>query len=332
MKIASFSHHNFETSAFASANETFHQDLLFIDESLTKDTASLAAGHLCVSAFTTDILDDSCLNILQELGVQLIALRSAGFNHIDLKAATRLKLTVTRVPEYSPYSVAEYAVALMLTLNRKTHRSFNRVRELNFSLEGLVGFDMHGKTVGIIGTGRIGSVLAKIVTGFGCRVLVHDLVIDELLVKDLGVAYVPLPVLLKEADIISLHVPLNDNSRHLISETSLQSMKEGVMLINTGRGGLVDSKALVTALKSGHIGSAGLDVYEEEEVFFQDHSSDMLQDDVLARLLTFPNVFLSSHQGFLTQEALNNIAHTTLESAADFERGESLKNSISYTR
>ncbi|MBC7659712.1 MAG: 2-hydroxyacid dehydrogenase [Chitinophagaceae bacterium] len=329
MKLILFSGHHFERDPFIESNKAYGHDLQFLDVSLNKDTAKLAEGHDCVAAFTTDKLDAECLALLAGYGVKLIALRSAGFNHVDLEAAHRLKLQVVRVPQYSPYSVAEYAVGLMLTLNRKLHKSYNRVKELNFSLEGLVGFDMHGKTVGVIGTGRIGSVLAEILSGFGCKVIAYDPVPSTDLVKRLKVSYVPQAEVFKSSDIISLHVPLSPKTRHLIDEGALLSMKKGVMLINTGRGGLIDAHALIEALKSGHLGSAGLDVYEEEEgVFFEDHSLDLIQDDILARLLTFPNVFLSSHQGFLTKEALHNIAKTTLENASDFEKGRPLQNLV----
>lgn len=275
-------------------------------------------------------MDEVCLTSLKNGGTELIALRSAGFNNVDLKVATRLNLKIVRVPAYSPYSVAEHAVGLMLALNRKLCRAYNRVRELNFSLDGLVGFDMHGKTVGIIGTGRIGSVLAHILGGFGCKILAYDLFPDNDLVVRLGLKYVTLDQLYKESDIISLHVPLTPKTHHIVDQKSLSMMKPGVMLVNTGRGGLVDTKSLISALKIGQIGYAGLDVYEEEEgIFFEDHSQDLLQDDVLARLLTFPNVFITSHQGFLTREALANIAQTTLQNVKDFELGVALKNMVS---
>lgn len=258
-----------------------------------------------------------------------MALRSAGFNHVDLTAAARLGLTVVRVPEYSPYAVAEHAVALMLTLNRKTHRAFNRVREGNFSLDGLVGFDLHGKSVGVIGTGKIGRVLLRILHGFGCRLLAFDLTPHAAIAAELGVTYLPLADLFRTADIISLHVPLTADTRHLIDAKALALMKPGVMLINTGRGALIETRALINALKSGHVGAAGLDVYEEEEaVFFRDHSGEVLQDDALARLLTFPNTLVTSHQGFLTHEALANIAETTLANCGAFERDEPLTNEV----
>jgi D-lactate dehydrogenase len=238
-------------------------------------------------------------------------------------------LPVVRVPEYSPYAVAEHAVGLVLALNRKIHRAYARVREWNFSLDGLVGFDLHEKTVGLIGTGRIGRCAARIFHGFGCRVLAYDPRQDAALIAELGVEYVDLETIYRDADVLSLHVTLTPSTHHMIDEKVLARMKRGVMLINTGRGALIDSRALIAALKTGHIGAAGLDVYEEEEgVFFRDLSDKVLQDDVLARLLTFPNVLVTSHQAFLTHEALANIACTTLENVSAFERGQPLVNEV----
>lgn len=332
MKVAFFDTHKFERPIFETENEAFHHDLIFFEERLCKETAILADQFPCVCAFVNDKLDRDGLSLLSKAGVKLIALRSAGFNHVDLKAAQELGLVVVRVPEYSPYAVAEHAVALILTLNRKIHRSYARVRELNFSLDGLVGVDLHGKTVGVIGSGRIGAVFAKIMTGFGCEVLLHDIKPDLDLAKRLGARYSDLDTLYRKSEIISLHVPLNDHTRYLINKDSLSKMKKGVLLINTGRGGLVNTRDLIQSLKKGHLGGAGLDVYEEEEqVFFQDHSGDILQDDVLARLLTFPNVIITSHQAFLTQEALSNIAKTTLSNITAFERGNPLENRVSFS-
>jgi D-lactate dehydrogenase len=259
----------------------------------------------------------------------LIALRSAGYNHVDLDAAGRLGFVVVRVPEYSPHAVAEHTVGLILALNRKTHRAYNRVREANFSLEGLVGFDLVGKTCGIVGTGKIGAVVARILRGFGCRLLAFDLTPNQTFSQQFDVQYTELPTLYRDSDIISLHVPLTPATQHLINAEALAQMKPGVMLINTGRGALVDSRALIDALKRGQVGAAGLDVYEEEEgIFFRNLSEQVLQDDVLARLLTFPNVLITSHQAFLTREALANIADTTLANVSAFERGERLLNEV----
>ena len=329
MKTAVFDTHGFDREALERANVDYGHDLRFFDLRLTPDTAALAADFEAVCAFVNDRLDEAALGILRRGGTRLIALRSAGFNQVDLEAAARLGFTVVRVPAYSPHAVAEHAVALLLTLNRKTHRAYNRVRESNFSLDGLVGFDLHGKTVGVVGTGRIGSVLLRILNGFGCQLLACDLTPEMALAQELGVRYVSLDELLRASDVISLHVPLTPGTRHLIDAAALERMKRGVILINTSRGALIDTNALVAALKRGHVGAAGLDVYEEEEgIFFEDLSGQVLQDDVLARLLTFPNTLITSHQGFLTREALANIADTTLANIQGFERGEALANQV----
>jgi D-lactate dehydrogenase len=282
-----------------------------------------------VCSFVNDELDAEALAILRRLGVVLVALRSAGYNHVDLAAAARLGMRVARVPSYSPHAVAEHAVALVLSLNRKIHRAYARVREGNFSLDGLVGFDLRGKVVGIVGTGQIGAVAARIFHGFGCRLLAFDVRPDPRLESALGVRYVPLEALYPEADVLSLHVPLTPETHHMIDAAALTRMKPGVMIVNTGRGALIDTPALIAALKTGLVGAAALDVYEEEEgVFFRDLSDRVLKDDVLARLLTFPNVLITSHQGFLTREALAAIAETTLDSAGAFERGEALRYEV----
>ncbi len=324
MKIAFFDTHEFEKDFFAEKVKKYqNMQIYFLNVRLTEQTVLMASGCDAVCAFVNDQLNANVLAELKKLNVQLVALRSAGFNNVDLEAAKKNNIRVTRVPEYSPYAVAEHAVALIQTLNRKTHKAYNRVREGNFSLEGLVGFDLHKKTVGLIGTGRIGSAMAKIMLGFGCQVLAHDIQPKEEL-KAAGVCYVQLEDLLKASDIISLHVPLNPKTKHLLNEESLKLVKPDVMIINTSRGALIDTPALIRALKKKKIGSAGLDVYEEEEgVFFHDFSGQGISDDVLARLLTFPNVMLTSHQGFLTQEALNNIAETTLENIQNFSEGRS---------
>ncbi|HEY5924423.1 MAG TPA: 2-hydroxyacid dehydrogenase, partial [Kofleriaceae bacterium] len=314
------------------ANAQFRHELTYFEPRLTMQTATLAAGFDVVCSFVNDRLDRETLERLAAGGVRLVALRSAGFNHVDLEAATALGVRVVRVPEYSPYAVAEHAIALVLALDRKIHRAHARVREGNFSLDGLLGMDLHGKTVGIVGTGRIGRVAARIFRGFGCRVLAHDLQPQPEVVA-LGVEYAQLDVVYAQSDIISLHIPLTPATHHMIGEAALARMKPGVMLINTSRGALIDSRALIAALKRGHIGSAGLDVYEEEEgVFFEDLSSQVLQDDVLARLLTFPNVIVTSHQGFFTREALAAIANTTLASVTAFERGEPLIHQVGGRR
>lgn len=329
MKIAFFDTHKFEKNIYLENVKALNHEITFFETRLNQQTANLALGHTCICAFVNDQLNSSTLQILKSNGAKLIALRSAGFNHIDLEAARELGLRVVRVPEYSPYAVAEHAMTLILSLNRKIYRAYNRVREGNFSLDGLVGFDLHQKYVGIIGTGKIGTILAKILTGFGCKVLAFDQTINPELVT-IGVQYVELDELLKKSDIISLHVPLTPETHHLINPESLSLTKAGVMIINTGRGALIDTRALVEFLKSGHVGYAGLDVYEEEEgIFFENLSGQILQDDQLARLLTFPNVLLTSHQAFLTNEALINIAQTTLFNITEFENGKILTNEVS---
>ena len=334
MKMAIFDTHRFERSNFEELNRAFHHELTFLEPRLTQETAQLAAGFPAICVFANDRLDAPVVKKLAHLGVKLIALRSAGYNQVDLGACAASGMTVVRVPAYSPYAVAEHATALILALNRKICRASARVHDLNFSLDGLVGFDLHGKTVGVIGLGRIGAVMAKILAGFGCVVLAFDSNqnsnknVDEA-ATDLGVRFVSLEELYRLSDIVTLHVPLTPATKHLIDARSFEQMKRGAMLINTGRGGLIDSQALIDALKSGQIGAAGLDVYEEEEnVFFQDLSETVLQDDVLARLMTFPNVLITAHQAFLTHEALHNIAETTLENVRDFESGSPLRNQI----
>lgn len=328
MKVAFFDMHRFEKKAFDEVNTRFDHEIRYLESRLTPETAKLASQFPVICAFVNDRLNEATLTILKSEGVRLIALRSAGFNHVDLCAARKLALPVVRVPAYSPHAVAEHAVALLLALNRKITRANSRVRELNFSLEGLVGFDLFGKTVGILGTGKIGTVMATIMKGFGCNVLAYDLETNLDLIA-LGVQYVQLDEIYSRSEVISLHVPLNETTHHIINEASLAKMKPGVYLINTGRGGLIDTKALITSLKHGHLGAAGLDVYEEEEnIFFQDLSESCLQDDTLARLLTFPNVLITSHQAFLTHEALKHIAETTLENISSFEKTGLLINEV----
>jgi D-lactate dehydrogenase len=329
MKIAVFDIHKFERPVFETLNKEYGFEVTFFESRLTSETVALVNGFKVVCSFVNDRLNKEVLGSLKERGVELIALRSAGFNHVDVTEAKKLGMKVVRVPAYSPHAVAEHAVCLMLALNRKIHRAYSRVREHNFSLDGLVGFDFNGKTVGIVGTGRIGAVVAQIMRGFGCKVLAYDIVPSEHLQQTAGVQYVPLKELFQHSDIISLHVPLNPDTRHLVGEKLLSLTKKGVMLINTGRGALIDTSSLIASLKSGHLGSAGLDVYEEEEnVFFQDLSDVVLQDDVLARLLTFPNVLITSHQGFLTKEALENIVFTTFQNIKSFQNGLPLENSV----
>ncbi len=285
----------------------------FLDFRLTPDTALAARDAQAICAFVNDQLDRTCLQALAAQGTKLVALRCTGSNNVDLAAAKELGLTVTRVPVYSPYAVAEHAVALLLTLNRKIHRAVNRVRELNFSLNGLVGFDLHGKTAGIVGTGKIGRIAAQILHGFGMKVLAYDPFPNLDWSQKTGIEYVDLETLWRQSDVISLHVPLLPDTRHLIRRESLELMRQGVVLINVSRGALIDTTALIQALKTGRLSGVALDVYEEEEgIFFEDLSGQVLQDDELARLLTFPNVLITSHQAFLTREALADIARTTV--------------------
>lgn len=330
MKVVVFDTHRYDRLAMTTANVDFGHELQFLDVRLNASTASLAAGYQAVCSFVNDQIGRNTLEVLSQVGVKFIALRSAGFNHVDLKAARELGISIARVPEYSPHAVAEHAIAMILMLNRKLHRAYNRVRELNFSLDGLVGFDLFNKTVGIVGTGRIGRVMARIMRGFGCKILAYDIDPDPHFAKIEGVEYVALNELFASSDIVSLHVPLKPDTKHIINDSSIETMKKGVMLINTGRGGLIDTKSLLSALKQGKIGYAGLDVYEEEEgIFFEDLSELGLQDDALARLLTFPNVLITSHQAFLTHEALSNIAKTTLANLEEFAQGRRLSNEVS---
>lgn len=329
MKIAIFDSHKFEIPFFNEINRDYHHELNFIESRLHAETVSLAGNATCICPFVNDKLDAEVLKKLKNQGVKMIALRSAGYNHVDLKTARELGLRVVHVPEYSPYSVAEHAVGLILTLNRKLHRAYNRVREDNFSLDGLVGFDLHQKTVGVIGTGRIGKIFAKIMSGFGTQVLLYDLYPDQEFAESIGAKYVKLDTLFRDSKIISLHIPLTPETKYIINENSLAMMQEQVMIINTGRGKLIDTKALMRALKKGKIGSAGLDVYEEEEgIFFEDLSEKGISDDCLARLLTFPNVFITAHQAFLTKEALHNIVETTLSNISRFEQGKQLNHEL----
>ena len=285
----------------------------FLDFRLAKETAATAQGAAAVCVFVNDHVDRPCLETLAALGVKLVALRCTGFNNVDLPAARELKLTVSRVPVYSPYAVAEHAVGLLLALNRRIHRAYNRVRELNFSLDGLMGVDLHGRTAGIYGTGKIGRIVAQILRGFGIRVLAYDPFPQREWARSLEVEYVDASSVAGFSDVISLHLPLTPATRHVICRETIELMKPGVILINVSRGALIDTTALIEGLKSGRLGGVGLDVYEEEEgIFFEDRSSQVLQDDELARLLTFPNVLITAHQAFLTREALGDIARTTV--------------------
>jgi D-lactate dehydrogenase len=331
MNVAVFSTKNYDREFLNAANQERGHDVTYFETRLTRKTAPLAAGFSVVVAFVNDVLDAEVLDCLAGQGTKLLALRSAGFNHVDLNAAEKLGLPVVRVPAYSPHAVAEHTLGLMLALNRKIHRSYNRVREGNFSLEGLLGFDFYGKTAGVIGTGKIGGIVARLLAAFGCRVLGHDIRPDPECERA-GVAYVSERELLIRSDIISLHCPLTPESHHLISAEAIEIMKRGVMLINTSRGELVDTGAVIGGLKSGKIGYLGLDVYEEEgDLFFEDLSGSVIQDDVFMRLLTFPNVLITGHQAFFTREAVRNIAETTMANITAFEEGR-LDNEVRPTQ
>ncbi len=321
MRVAVFGAQAFERPFFDAANEAHGHDLLFLEPTLCARTASLAQGCAAVCAFVNDRLNRRTISALHALGVRLIALRCAGFNHVDLEVAEELDVVVARVPAYSPHAVAEHTVALMLALNRRIHRSVARVREQNFSLNGLLGFDLHGKTAGIIGTGKIGALVARILSGFGCRLLGFD-VHPNPDCESLGMQYVDMAEMARQADVLTLHCPLNPQTHRLIDRALLEQVKPGVMLINTSRGGLIDTQAVIDGLKSGRVGLLGLDVYEEEaDLFFRDLSDQVIHDDVFARLLAFPNVIVTAHQAFLTREALSDIACVTLQNVTDFESG-----------
>lgn len=328
--IAFFDTHHYDRLAFEKANVEFNYDITFYETRLSLQTTPLADGFSVVCPFVNDNLDAEVLEKLAKGGTRLVALRAAGYNRIDLNAAARLGIKVVRVPAYSPYAVAEHAFALLLALVRKVHRAYARVRENNFSLEGLEGFDLHGKTFAVVGFGRIGQIAADIALGFGCKVMVFSQMVPEEWRNRPNVSIVEnLADLYANADVISLHVPLTPETHHMINRQAMSQMKRGVILLNTSRGGLIDSLSLIHCLKSGRIGGVGMDVYElEEGVFFEDLSQTVLQDDVLARLTTFPNVLITSHQGFLTHEALANIADTTLMNIEAFEAGKTLVNEV----
>lgn len=331
MKVAFFSTKSYDRQSFEAVNASYHQDLTFFDTQLNRNSAILAADFPAVCMFVNDIADAATLEILANHGTRLLALRSAGFNTVDLKRAAELGITVVRVPAYSPYAVAEHTVALILTLNRKLYRAYNRVRDDNFSLEGLLGFDLYGCTVGVIGTGKIGMVFAQIMQGFGCSLLGYDAYPNDEFKAIANARYVPLPELLAHSDIISLHCPLLPETHHLIRAGTIAQMKPGVMLINTSRGALLDTPAVIQGIKSGQIGYLGIDVYEQEDgLFFQDLSDTVILDDTFQLLQSFPNVVITAHQAFFTRNALENIATTTLTNITDFEQGQPLKNQVVY--
>ncbi|NRP57440.1 2-hydroxyacid dehydrogenase [Marinobacterium sp. xm-a-127] len=328
MKAIVFSARKDEKSYLIDAFEASGHEVMFEEVHLNRKTAELAAGFDAVVVFVNDQLDESCLERLAELSVKTVALRCAGYNNVNLDAAKRLGLSVVRVPAYSPYAVAEHALTLLMTLNRHVHKAYNRVREGNFLLDGLVGRDIHRKTVGVVGTGNIGSVFCQIMRGFDCRLLAYDPNPSQDLIEQ-GVEYVELDNLLEQSDFISLHCPLTAQTHHVISERALALMKPKAMLINTSRGGLVDTKAVINALKQGGLSGLAIDVYEEEsDLFFEDQSNRVIADDDLMRLMTFPNVIVTGHQAFLTEEALTNIAQTTANNLTCLEQKASCENQL----
>lgn len=328
MKVAFFSAKSYDRQSFEENNASYGHELTFFEPRLNVETATLASGFPAVCAFINDTVDEAVLRVLASKGTKLIALRCAGFNNVDLKVAKELGIKVVRVPAYSPYAVAEFTVGLILTLDRKLHKAYNRVRDDNFSLEGLLGFDLYGTTVGTIGTGKIGECFVRIMRGFGCQILAYD-VRQNPACLEMGAKYVELPELFSQSDIISLFCPLLSETYHLINAVTIQQMKRGVMLINTSRGGLVDTKAVIEGIKSGQIGYFGTDVYEEEaDLFFEDLSDTIIQDDTFQLLQSFPNVVITSHQAYFTRNALESIAETTLSNISDIEKGYPCPNEV----
>lgn len=327
-KVAVFSNKKWVSDAFNLMNEKYQYDLTYFEPRLYEKTAKLANGFDAVCVFVNDHVNGEVVRILKEEGVKLIALRCAGFNNVDIDAATKNDIGVVRVPAYSPYAVAEHTLGLMLCLNRKLHKAYSRVRDYNFALDGLLGFDLHGKTVGIIGTGKIGQILINMLLGFGCKVLAYDKFPNTEL-KAKGVQYVELSELYSMSHIISLHCPLTHETYHIINEYAIQSMRDHVMIINTSRGKLIDTVAMIKGLKSEKIGYVGLDVYEEEEdLFFEDLSETVIQDDLFVRLQTFPNVLITAHQAFFTKEAIDNITQTTFENIREYMMEGSSRNEV----
>jgi len=327
-RIAFFDTKSYDEESFNKINEKYNFEIKYFKGHLNRNNVILTKDADAVCIFVNDIADAEIIDALAENGVKLIALRCAGFNNVDISAAQG-KIAVVRVPAYSPYAVAEHAVALMMALNRKTHRAYLRTRDGNFALNGLMGFDMHGKTAGIIGTGKIAKILIHILKGFGMNILAYDLYPDYNFARENDVVYTTMDELYHNSDIISLHCPLTDQTKYLINDYSISKMKDGVMIINTGRGQLIHTNALIEGLKNKKIGAAGLDVYEEEsEYFYEDKSDKIIDDDVLARLLSFNNVIVTSHQAFFTQEALANIASTTLQNMQDYIDGKPLENEV----
>lgn len=329
MKIALFNTRSYDRQFFEAANGKYNHEIVYLEPHLDHTTASLAAGFDAACLFVNDEADAKTLAVLASNGVKNLLLRCAGFNQVDLKAAAELGIRVVRVPAYSPYSVAEHAVGLVLMLNRKLYRAYNRVRDDNFSLDGLLGFDLHGSTVGVIGTGKIGMIFAQIMRGFGCQLLGYDAYPNPSFEAMGATRYVELAELLENSDIISLHCPLLPTTEHIINANAINQMKQGVMLINTSRGKLIDTKAAIEGIKAGRIGYLGIDVYEQEDnLFFEDLSSTIIQDDVFQLLQSFPNVVITGHQAFFTRDALTAIAETTLTNATQLEQGQDCPNEL----
>jgi D-lactate dehydrogenase len=327
MKIAFFSTKNYDRKYFSRNFSTVHE-ITYFETRLSVDTVQLCEGHDAICVFVNDVLNHAVIEHLHGYGLRLILLRCAGFNQVDLIASKKFEMKVYRVPAYSPEAVAEHAIALIMTLNRKTHKAYNRIRELNFSLERLIGFDIRGKQVGVVGTGKIGAAFCRIMVGFGCKVVASDKYEQQML-KNLGVEYTGIDQCLSGSDIISLHCPLTQETKYMINAEAIGKMKDGVMLINTSRGGLINTRDVIAALKHEKIGYLGIDVYEQEEkLFFEDYSETILKDELIARLLTFPNVLITAHQGFLTHEALDQISKVTLENLNSYLENRSSDNEV----
>ena len=332
MKIAIFGTQFYEYDFFNKYNIGNKHELVFFEESLNSETTNLAKGFEAVCVFVTDKIDKKCIEKLAKLGVKLIDLRSAGYNNVDLETAKKNNIKVLRVPDYSPQAVAEHAVALILTLNRKTHKAYNQVRENNFSLQHLMGFNLFGKTIGVVGTGKIGRAFCSIMLGFGCNVIAFDIKTNESL-KQKGVHYKTFDELLSESDIISIHCPLTPTTNHLFDKKVFNKIKKGVMIINTSRGGIIKADDAIDALKNEKIGYLGMDVYENEgDLFFKNHSNTIIQDDIFERLLSFYNVLITPHQAFYTQEAVTEIAKISIKNFTDFEENRVLENEVKCAR
>ncbi|OEY73648.1 2-hydroxyacid dehydrogenase [Salegentibacter salarius] len=328
MKIAVFSTKSYDQEYFENYSIGNRYNFSFFETALNKDTASLTNGFDAVCIFVNDSVDKNTIEILSKNGVRLIALRCAGFNNVDIEAAKSNNIKVVRVPAYSPEAVAEHALALILTLNRKTHKAYNRVREGNFSLKNLIGFNLYGKTIGVIGTGQIGATFCRIIKGFGCKIIAFDVSKSDELIQQ-GVEYLSLDEVFQQSDILSLHCPLNPSTKHIVNEKSIALMKDGVMIINTSRGALINTADVVNGLTSKKIGYLGIDVYEQEEkLFFEDLSESIIEDDLILKLISFPNVLITSHQAYFTKEAMDEITTTTLQNIEAFDKHLELKNEV----